>query len=126
MEGSWHDRYVLVLLAVTAAAVVAAVVVVASGRGGELVWFTPAGAALDLPADRSLDAADLLGLRLPRRPSGYRTTDVDELLHWVGYALAERDARIAVLEQRLAEAREQERRRARQARTEAENVEETW
>lgn len=124
MRRSWHDRYVLVLLAVAAAVVIAAVVVAATGRGGELVSF--AGPALDLPTNRSLDAADLFALRIPRRPWGYRTDDVDELLHWVAYSLAERDARATVLEQQLMDVRARERSRADDGRGGAHDAEETW
>lgn len=130
MSRSWHDRYVLVVLAVAAVAVIAAVVVLSTGRGGELALFAPVGPGLDLPANRVLDPDDLRGLRLPRRPAGYRTTDVDEVLQWAGNALAERDAKIAVLEQRIAQIYERERARDREAREEARRAlhdsEEAW
>lgn len=120
----------LVLLAVAAVAVAGAVVVVATGRGGELVFFAPGGPLPDLPPDRPLDAADLLGMRLPRGLAGYRTHHVDRLLQLVAYALADRDARVAVLEHRLANlnAHEQARARAGQAaaRDADHSAEETW
>lgn len=130
MWGSWHDRYVLVLLAIAAACVVLAVVVVASGRGGELVLFAPGGPGPELPADRTPDADDVFGVRLPRRVWGYQMDHVDTVLNRVAHALAERDARLAVLEQRIADLHARERERIRATRTATHdavhNAEETW
>lgn len=58
---------------------------------------------LELPAAGQVTPADLIALRLPIGLVGYSTQAVDETLHRVSVALGERDTRIAVLEQRVAE-----------------------
>ncbi|MER7127743.1 hypothetical protein [Streptosporangium saharense] len=93
----------LVVLALAALAVIAAVVVVAMGRGGELARFAPDVPPLELPEPRRLGAADFLALQLPVSVVGYNTQSVDETLNRVVKALSERDTRIAVLEQQVAE-----------------------
>ncbi|MEV4748228.1 hypothetical protein AB0K21_17790 [Streptosporangium sp. NPDC049248] len=93
----------LVVLALAAVAVVASVTVVAMGRGGELSEFAPDVPPLDLPKGGQLGAVDFMALQLPVSLVGYHTQSVDEALNRVAGALSERDTRIAVLEQRVAE-----------------------
>ncbi|WP_433366836.1 hypothetical protein [Streptosporangium sp. CA-115845] len=93
----------LVVLALAAVAVIASVTVVAMGRGGELSEFAPDVPPLDLPKGGQLGAVDFMALQLPVSLVGYHTQSVDEALSRVAGALSERDTRIAVLEQRVAE-----------------------
>lgn len=84
-------------------AVVAAVALAVLGDGGAL---RDAGTdRLDdrLPADRPLARSDIDAVRLPTAVRGYRMLDVDEVLDRLGAELAERDARIAELEDALAD-----------------------
>jgi hypothetical protein len=99
----WHDSYVLVALALAAVAVLACVVLVSLGRGGEMTEFPPDVPPVELPQAAPLSSADLAVLRLPISLVGYHTHTVDETLRRVSTALSERDTRIAVLEQRVAE-----------------------
>lgn len=99
----WHDSYVLVVLAVAALVVLGCVVAVALGHGGEMTEFPPDVPPLDLPEAGQLTAVDFMSLRLPVALVGYHTQTVDETLRRVATALSERDTRIAVLEQRVAE-----------------------
>ncbi|MER5323076.1 hypothetical protein [Streptosporangium roseum] len=93
----------LVVLALAAVAILVGVVVVAMGGGGELSEFAPDVPPLDLPAAGQVGSADLMALQLPVSLVGYHTQSVDETLNRVVNALSERDTRIAVLEQRVAE-----------------------
>ncbi|MFI7534668.1 hypothetical protein [Streptosporangium sp. NPDC049376] len=93
----------LVVLALAALAVIAAVVAVSMGRGGELARFVPDVPPLELPEPKRLGAADFMALQLPVSVIGYNTQSVDETLNRVVNALSERDTRIAVLEQQIAE-----------------------
>ncbi|MEV5411634.1 hypothetical protein AB0K60_22700 [Thermopolyspora sp. NPDC052614] len=93
----------LVVLAVAALAVLGCVVAVALGHGGEMTEFPPDVPPLDLPEAGQLTAVDFMSLRLPVALVGYHTQTVDETLRRVATALSERDTRIAVLEQRVAE-----------------------
>jgi hypothetical protein len=99
----WHDSYVLVVLVIAALAVLACVVMVSLGRGGELIEFPPDVPPLDLPEAGQLSAVDFMALHVPISLVGYHTQTVDETLRRVAMALSERDTRIAVLEQRVAE-----------------------
>jgi hypothetical protein len=99
----WHDSYVLVVLVIAGLAVIACVVMVSLGHGGEMAEFPPDVPPLELPAAGQVTPADLIALRLPIGLVGYSTQAVDETLHRVSVALGERDTRIAVLEQRVAE-----------------------
>ncbi len=94
---------VAVLLIITALAVLAAVVAVATGRGGNLIWFAPDRPAVRLPTKRPIAGTDVALLNLPSGLWGYQHWEVDETLYRLAHTLAERDTRIAVLEQRLAE-----------------------
>ncbi|MEU6413696.1 hypothetical protein [Microbispora sp. NPDC046933] len=93
----------LVVLVIAGLAVIACVVMVSLGHGGEMAEFPPDVSPLDLPAAGQMTPADLIALRLPIGLVGYSTQAVDETLHRVSVALGERDTRIAVLEQRVAE-----------------------
>ncbi|MEN3538414.1 hypothetical protein AAH991_25105 [Microbispora sp. ZYX-F-249] len=93
----------LVVLVIAGLAVIVCVVMVSLGRGGEMAEFPPDAPPLDLPAAGQVTPADLIALQLPIGLVGYSTQAVDETLHRVSVALGERDTRIAVLEQRVAE-----------------------
>ncbi|MEW9529216.1 hypothetical protein [Microbispora sp. NPDC049125] len=93
----------LVVLVIAGLAVLACVVMVSLGHGGEMAEFQPDVPPLGLPAAGQLTAADLIALQLPLSVVGYNTQKVDETLQRVSTALSERDTRIAVLEQRVAE-----------------------
>jgi hypothetical protein len=99
----WHDSYVLVVLVVAALVVLGCVVLVSLGRGGELAEFHPDVPPLELPEAGQLNAVDFASLHLPIGLVGYHTQTVDETLQRAATALSERDTRIAVLEQRVAE-----------------------
>ncbi|MGW5266844.1 hypothetical protein ACWEQG_38215 [Microbispora sp. NPDC004025] len=111
----------LVVLVIAGLAVIVCVVMVSLGHGGEMAEFPPDAPPLDLPAAGQVTPADLIALQLPIGLVGYSTQAVDETLHRVSVALGERDTRIAVLEQRVAElsyARPQVRQETRQAEAE--------
>ncbi|WP_155339246.1 hypothetical protein [Acrocarpospora corrugata] len=93
----------LVVLVVAALAVLGCVVLVSLGRGGELAEFHPDVPPLELPEAGQLNAVDFMSLHLPIGLVGYHTQTVDETLERAATALSERDTRIAVLEQRVAE-----------------------
>ncbi|MFC0865775.1 hypothetical protein ACFHYQ_26095 [Sphaerimonospora cavernae] len=93
----------LIVLVIAGIAVVGCVVLASLGHGGEMAEFPPDVPPLDLPDVHRMTAADLVVLRLPISIVGYNTEAVDETLRRVSTALSERDTRIAVLEQRLAE-----------------------
>ncbi|MFC4905748.1 hypothetical protein [Actinomadura gamaensis] len=98
---------VMVVLVLAGVAVLAAVVVLAMGRGGELARTHP-----DVPPLPLIDGVPVTGpevamLRLPRALWGYQMGVTDEALHRLAYALTERDARMAALEQHVADLRRQ-------------------
>lgn len=93
--------FLVIALAVVVAAVTLAVV--GGGEGtGPLPEAAPERLHDPLPPDRPLDRSDLDRLRFPLALRGYRMEDVDDALNRVAAELAERDARIAVLETALA------------------------
>ncbi|MGI8330768.1 hypothetical protein ACRYCC_12445 [Actinomadura scrupuli] len=96
----------VVVIAAAAVAVLAAVVVLALGRGGELAEVHPDHPVLRLPTGRPLVGTDVALLRLPRSLWGYHVGVTDEALRRMAYALTERDALVALLQQRLAELQE--------------------
>ncbi|WP_425086258.1 DivIVA domain-containing protein [Streptomyces hainanensis] len=55
-----------------------------------------------LPRDRPVGPADVVRVRLPVAPRGYRMAEVDDVLDRLAAELAERDARITELETALA------------------------
>ena len=96
---------VTITVALAAVAVLAAIVVVAVGGGGELSTEHPDHPPLALPGRRAIGGTDAALLRLPLGLWGYHKQITDEALERFAYELTERDTRIAVLEQELAEAR---------------------
>jgi hypothetical protein len=86
-------------------AVLGAIVVVAVGGGGQLSTEHPDHPPLALPGRRAVGGTDAALLRLPLGIWGYHKQITDEALQRFASELTERDTRIAVLEQELAEAR---------------------
>jgi hypothetical protein len=97
---------VTITVALAAVAVLAAIVVVAVGGGGELSAEHPDHPPLALPGRRPVGGTDAALLRLPLGLWGYHKQITDEALERFAHELTERDTRIAVLEQELAEARQ--------------------
>ncbi|GAA4597325.1 hypothetical protein GCM10023194_71860 [Planotetraspora phitsanulokensis] len=93
----------LVVLVLAGLAVLFCVWMVSLGHGGELAVFHPDTPPTELPDAGHLTAADLMSLQLPLSLVGYHTQVVDEALYRFSTALGERDTRIAVLEQRVAD-----------------------
>lgn len=92
-------------IALAAVAVLAAVVVLATGRGGELAEAHPDHPPLSLPPTHVITGTDVALLRLPTGLWGYNSAMTDEVLRLFAHTLSERDTRIAILEQQLAELR---------------------
>ncbi|KQX58792.1 MULTISPECIES: hypothetical protein [unclassified Streptomyces] len=92
--------FLLITMVVVVAAVTLAVV--GGGDGEVLPEVAPEQLVDPLPATRQVDRADVEALRLPVGLRGYRMADVDDVLVRLGAELAERDARIAELEEALA------------------------
>jgi hypothetical protein len=97
---------VTITVALAAVAVLGAIVVVAMGGGGELSTEHPDHPPLALPGRRAVGGTDAALLRLPLGLWGYHKQITDEALERFAHELTERDTRIAVLEQQLAEARQ--------------------
>jgi hypothetical protein len=97
---------VTITVALAAVAVLAAIVAVAVGGGGELSVEHPDHPPLALPGRRPVGGTDAALLRLPLGLWGYHKQITDEALERFAQELTERDTRIAVLEQELAEARQ--------------------
>jgi hypothetical protein len=95
-----------ITVALAAVAVLGAIVVVAVGGGGQLSTEHPDHPPLALPGRRTVGGTDAALLRLPLGLWGYHKQITDEALQRFAYELTERDTRIAVLEQELAEARQ--------------------
>ncbi|REE95915.1 hypothetical protein [Thermomonospora umbrina] len=93
----------LVACVVAGVAVLAGVVAVAMGRGGELSETHSDHPPLQMPTGRRLTGPDVALLHLPHGLWGYQTDVADEALHRLAYALSERDARVAALEDQVAE-----------------------
>jgi DivIVA domain-containing protein len=83
-------------------AVITVVALLAVGRLGELPEVEPDRAPLALPEDRPLHREDVDSVRFAVGVRGYRMDEVDDVLDRLSVEVAERDARIAELEQRLA------------------------
>ncbi|MCP2336536.1 hypothetical protein [Actinomadura rupiterrae] len=94
---------VMVVLVLAGVAVLAAVVVLAMGRGGELARTHPDVPPLPLINGVPVTGPEVAMLRLPRALWGYQMGITDEALHRLAYALTERDARMAALEQHIAD-----------------------
>ena len=74
------------------------------GRGETQPPADPDRSPLELPEDRPVTAEDVRAARLTVTVRGYRMTEVDWLLEELARALEERDAELAALRARLAEA----------------------
>ncbi len=83
-------------------AVITVVALLAVGRLGELPETEPDRAPVALPDDRPLQREDVDSVRFAVGVRGYRMDEVDDVLDRLSVEVAERDARIAELEQRLA------------------------
>lgn len=101
--------FLMVAMVVVIAAVTLAVLSSGDGTGapatGGLRDVEPDRPADPLPLERPLAPADLIRVRLPVAPRGYRMAEVDDVLDRVAAELAERDARIADLRRALEQAR---------------------
>lgn len=95
----------MIVLLAAVVVVCAGVVVVAVGRGGQMAEFAHDTPPLGLPARRPIAGTDVALLRLPAGPVGYSFTVTDDALRRIAHAITERDTRIAVLEQQVAELR---------------------
>ncbi|WP_061299818.1 hypothetical protein [Herbidospora cretacea] len=93
----------LVVLVLAALAVVACVVWVSMGQGGAMAEFPPDVPPLELPEAAQVTAVDLVTVQFPVGLVGYHTGSVDETLQRAATAIRDRDTRIAVLEQKVAE-----------------------
>ena len=82
--------------------VIAAVALLAVGRLGELPDAEPDRSPVLLPDDRLVESRDVDDVRFAVGMRGYRMDEVDDVLDRLSVEVAERDARIAELEQRLA------------------------
>ncbi|MFJ4342271.1 hypothetical protein [Streptomyces sp. NPDC088915] len=91
--------FLLITMVVVVAAVTLAVV--GGGESEVLPEAAPEQLVDPLPTARPVDRADVEALRLPVAARGYRMADVDDVLVRLGAELAERDARIAELEEAL-------------------------
>jgi hypothetical protein len=94
---------VLVVLVIAGIAVLVCMWMVSLGYGGEMAEFPADVPPTELPDAGHLTTTDVMALRLPLSLIGYHTQVVDESLRRLSIALGERDTRIAVLEQRVAE-----------------------
>lgn len=94
---------VTILLIVAAGAVLAGIAVVSTGHGGELAEPFPdrVPELAELVAGGTVTPGDLEQVRFPTGFWGYPPRQVDDVLDRATRALAERDARISDLEQRL-------------------------
>ncbi|MFE9248044.1 DivIVA domain-containing protein [Streptomyces sp. NPDC007088] len=92
--------FLVIALVVVVAAVTLAVL--GHGEGAVLPEAPPERLHDPLPADRPVHRADVETLRFPLTLRGYRMSDVDDALARLGAELAEREARIAALEEALA------------------------
>ena len=92
-------RPVIVLEALLVLAVLCAVAAVAAGRGDMLADASRDGPDSGLPADRPLRPEDVGELRFGMALRGYRMAEVDAALARLTAELADRDARIAQLEE---------------------------
>jgi hypothetical protein len=92
--------YVPVVIVVVAVAVLIGVIAVAMGRGGELGYFQPDYAPLNL---EEVSATDVALFRPPTALWGYGMQATDEALDRIAGAITERDIEIATLRQRVAD-----------------------
>ncbi|RBM11858.1 DivIVA domain-containing protein [Streptomyces sp. PT12] len=101
--------FLMAAMVVVIAAVTLAVLGSGDGTGGPatggLADAEPDRLDDPLPGDRPVAPADVVRVRLPVAPRGYRMAEVDDVLDRLAAELAERDARITELETALAGAR---------------------
>ncbi|MGP4113013.1 DivIVA domain-containing protein [Streptomyces sp. 4N509B] len=101
--------FLVAAMVVVIAAVTLAVLGSGDGSGGPVTGGLPEAEPdrIDdpLPLHRPVLPADVVAVRLPVAPRGYRMAEVDEVLDRLAAEIAERDARIAELETALAETR---------------------
>jgi DivIVA domain-containing protein len=98
--------FLMAAMVVVIAAVTLAVLGSGDGSGGPVTGGLPEAEPdrIDdpLPADRPVGPADVVAVRLPVAPRGYRMAEVDDVLDRLAAEIAERDARITELETALA------------------------
>jgi DivIVA domain-containing protein len=98
--------FLMAAMIVVIAAVTLAVLGSGDGSGGPVTGGLPEPEPdrLDdpLPLDRPVGPGDVVAVRLPVAPRGYRMAEVDDVLDRLAAELAERDARISELEAALA------------------------
>ena len=95
----WHDCDVPVVIVLAAAVILGGVVVVAMGRGGELSRERP-----ELPARSDFRTwSDVASYRPPPALLGYHAGATEHALSLIARTIAERDAEIDWLRNRLAE-----------------------
>ncbi|WP_078900164.1 DivIVA domain-containing protein [Streptomyces sp. SBT349] len=101
--------FLMAAMVVVIAAVTLAVLGSGDGTGGPstggLADAEPDRLDDPLPMDRPVAPADVVRVRLPVAPRGYRMAEVDDVLDRLAAEIAERDARISELETALAGAR---------------------
>ena len=83
--------------------VITGVSLLAVGRFGQLPDVQPDMVPDDLPTDRPLRGADLQHVRFDVTARGYRMDEVDGLLDRLATDMAEKDATIAALRDRVGE-----------------------
>jgi DivIVA domain-containing protein len=99
---SSKEQAVTVAFVLAGIAVITVVALLAVGRLGELPETEPDRAPVALPDDRPLVREDVDSVRFAVGVRGYRMDEVDDVLDRLSVEVAERDERIAELEQRLA------------------------
>jgi hypothetical protein len=92
--------YVAVVIVVVAVAVLVGVIAVAMGRGGELAYFQPDYAPLNL---EEVSATDVALFRPPTALWGYSMQITDDALGRIANAITERDIEIATLQRQVAD-----------------------
>jgi hypothetical protein len=100
LRPAWHDYTVAIVIVLAAGVILAGVVVVAMGRGGELAR----DQAADPTATDFRTWSDVASYRPPGALLGYHPAATEYALAQVARAIAERDAEIDLLRQRLAAA----------------------
>jgi hypothetical protein len=99
MRPAWHHACVSIAIVLVGIALLGAIVVVAMGRGGEL---SRDGA--DQPAATDFESwADVAHYRPPAALLGYHAGATDRALQLISRVMAEREAEIAWLRDRLRE-----------------------
>jgi DivIVA domain-containing protein len=89
------------LLVLVLLAVLGGIALVAAGRGGAMAPVPPDRAPTGVLDDAPIDGTDVGRLRFSLAFRGYRMDEVDDVLDRLASELADRDQRIAELEQQL-------------------------